>query len=165
VNKGWYAESRELTIEPGRWCAADAYEVRVEESTWVYMTICQPNKRGKAHRRYYYSDLGLLVLRNDAGMAASASIARQSVEMLRLSGECRLSHNELMLDPGELRADGLPRYTYTFVVFSIGRATAARTGASKPNTEASKTERTHAANLQTAAPFTLRLQVDATYSV
>jgi len=108
--QGWYAESRELTIEPNRWCAQEAYEVRVSESTWVYVTICQPNKRGKAHRRYYYSDLGLLVLRNDAGTTANAT-SRQSVEMLRLSGECRLSHNELMLDPGELRPDGSPRYT------------------------------------------------------
>jgi len=48
------------------------------------------------------------------------------------------------------------------VVFSIGRATAVRTP-NKPYKEASKTERTHAANLQSAAPFTLRLQASAKY--
>jgi hypothetical protein len=64
VSQGWFAESRELVIEPGRWCAAESCEIRVSEPTWLYASICQPNKRGKAHRRYYYSDICLLVLRS-----------------------------------------------------------------------------------------------------
>lgn len=66
THKGWYAASIEnLRFLPSSWIPSQCVQIRILEPTWMYATICQPTKRGKARRRYYYSDISMLVVRTN----------------------------------------------------------------------------------------------------
>lgn len=84
THRGWFAatvlqgEGRGGGLPPGGWAPGQWVELRVEGPTWLYASICQPNKRGKARRRYYYSDISLLVARTRENGSGTRLFFRRS---------------------------------------------------------------------------------------
>lgn len=102
----WQSGQKQFEIEPSRSIADRALQIRVNEPTWLYVSILQPGKRGRADERYWYADVSLLVIREREGIVTM-------VEQIRLSAPRRSAHLELMLDD--------PKATYHLFFFSIGR--------------------------------------------
>lgn len=102
----WFSGHKQLVIPQGKSVSDRALEVRVTEPTWLYLSILQPGKRGRAGEKYWYSDVSILVIRQHG---ADFTV----VEDIRLSAPRRSAHLELMLDD--------PKATYHLFFFSISR--------------------------------------------
>jgi hypothetical protein len=105
-HSNWFSGDQQLEIPVGQSVADRAMEIRVSEPTWLYVSILQPGKRGKADVKFWYADISLIVIRERAGDFTV-------VEQIRLSAPRRSAHLELMLDD--------PNSTYHLFFFSISR--------------------------------------------
>jgi len=105
-HSNWYSGSQQLEIPVEQSVADRSMEIRVSEPTWLYVSILQPGKRGKADVKFWYADISLIVIRERMGDFAV-------VEQIRLSAPRRSAHLELMLDD--------PNSTYHLFFFSISR--------------------------------------------
>ncbi|KAI8852372.1 hypothetical protein BC829DRAFT_384962 [Chytridium lagenaria] len=110
AHENWFTTNIPNSLPPQSSIARKIYELRVFEPTWIYFTLCQPNKRGKAYQKYFYTDVNLIILRINEN---SSSI---SVEDMRLFGPCRASHFDLVLS-----GDSLSGTSYLLIPFSVQR--------------------------------------------
>ena len=117
AHDNWFSLTCENKINPSRSVAECIHEIKILEPTWMHISICQPTKRGKANEPYFYSDLGILILKmNSCTKDDDDELSRYDIEDLRLFGPCRVSHVELMLgEPGGSEC------RYIVIVFSIER--------------------------------------------
>eukprot|EP00037_Helgoeca_nana_P031493 m.403289 g.403289 ORF g.403289 m.403289 type:complete len:553 (+) comp28407_c0_seq12:1520-3178(+) len=109
AHRDWFAitfECQLRKVAPDRLSVQvdDVVQCRVVEPTCMYLSITQPNKRGRTKGSYWFADISLLVLKTD-------TVGVTSVQVLRLCGARRNLHVEVLLDT--------PAAIYTFIPFSL----------------------------------------------
>ncbi|KAJ3095756.1 Calpain-type cysteine protease dek1 [Phlyctochytrium planicorne] len=111
THENWFTLNIPTSLPPSSSVSQQVFELQIFEPTWTYFSICQPNKRGKANEKYFYSDICLMILRLSA-------TSMDEVEDIRFFGPCRASHFDIVLTSG--KTDD-PTATFVLIPFSVER--------------------------------------------
>jgi hypothetical protein len=131
AHDNWYSVTVPFTIPTAKAVPHSIFELKVLEPTWLYISLCQPTKRGKANVAYYYSDITLVIFKITV-FDGKESI---SLEDIRYYGPSKVSHVELVLGDSFTSSEDGCRYLLCpiSVERSVALAEEERSSSKKPN--------------------------------